>query len=316
MNNIIISVIIPTYNKPNFLLDTISSLLLQDFKSYEIIVVDNACSKETKKIVLSFTNQSLVKYVCEPNIGLHNARHTGAKIAKGEILLYIDDDIIADRNLLKEIVSCYKDPLVGCVGGRVLPKWEEEPPDWIKQFPKWYLSILDDAEGPKEVQCIYGCNFSIRKDLLFELGGFNPDAFGNKKMWWYRGDGEIGLLQKVKSTGKKIIYNPNAVVWHFIPKERLTIEYFKERSFKSGIEASFTKYRYLSINFHPLNFFLDAVRYFIYYIFHNILTLIPIKYRIAHKVFSCYYKACCFYVLKLAIDKNLQKFLKKESYLQ
>jgi hypothetical protein len=51
-------------------------------------------------------------------------------------------------------------------------------------FPKWYLSILDDSEGPKEVQYIYGCNFSIRRSLLFELGGFNPDGFDDKKMWW------------------------------------------------------------------------------------------------------------------------------------
>jgi len=316
MEELSISVIIPTYNRPDFLPNTIKSLLEQDYENYEIIIVDNACLDETRKVVESFKNNKVpIIYINEPNIGLHNARHTGAKIAKGEIILYIDDDIIADKNLLKEIAKFYLDQNVGCVGGRILPKWEVEPPEWIYLFPKWYLSILDDEEGPKEVKWIYGCNFSIRKSLLFDLGGFNPDAFGDKKKWWMRGDGEIGLLIKVHRAGKKVIYNPNAVAWHFIPKERLTVEYFKERAFKSGVEASFSKYRYSYNSFSYLKIIPRISIFGLFNIFLTILSIIPLKSRIKYKVLSSYYKARCLYEFKLAISKDLQKFVKKESWL-
>lgn len=314
-----VSVIIPTYRGKSHLRKTIQSLKNQKFEeNYEIIIVDNSSDAEIKQIVeeegKSPGGANRIIYVEEPNIGLHNARHRGAKIAEGEILVFIDDDVEADPNLLKEITKPYDSSDVGCVGGKILPKWECEPPEWINLFPKWYLSILDDEDGPKEVQWIYGCNFSIRKELLFELGGFNPDAFGEKEMWWCRGDGEIGLLRKVHSVGKKIIYNPDAVVWHFIPKRRLSIEYFKERAFKSGIEASFSKYRYdINSTFNPIKIILRVCVFFLYYVSHGLLgTLGSIK----HKITSSYYKARCLYELRLVVDKNLQRFVKTERWLK
>jgi len=313
-----VSVIIPTHNRSHMLRQTIASLCKQDMdiNSYEIIIVDNASTDETKKVAEEFKDKSFkIQYIYEPILGLHYARHAGAKAANGEILLYLDDDVIADKNLISEIIKFYNDEDVGCVGGRILPKWEVEPPDWVFQFPKWYLSILDDEDGPKEVQWIYGCNFSIRKDLLFEVGGFNPDAFGDKRMWWFRGDGEIGLLRKVHKAGKKAIYNPKAIVWHFIPKKRITVEYFKERAFKSGIEASFSKYRYNENSFNPTKLFLRASAFGIYNIFHNILGILPVRKSVKHKVTSSYYKARCFYELKLAVDKRLGFIIKSKNWL-
>ncbi len=317
MNNTKVSVIIPTYNRPQLLVNTILSLKEQNYSDYEIIVVDNACSDDNKMLVEREkekinTDKYSIKYIQEPNIGLHNARHAGAKAAKGEILLYIDDDVITDKDILQEIVKPYSDSEVGCVGGKILPKWEVKPPEWVSLFPKCYLSILDDEEGPKEVQWIYGCNFSIRKNLFFELGGFNPDAFGNPKMRCYRGDGEIGLLRKVHAAGKKVIYNPKAVVWHFVPKSRLTVEYFKERAFKSGIEASFSKYRYSKNSISPLKIFPRVVAFGTFYVLCNILSFFNIKCRVV----SSYFKARCLYELKLAVDKNLQEYVKKESWLE
>ena len=318
-----VSIIIPTHNRASFLMQTITSLyaLKINRNTFEIIVVDNASTDNTKHLVKEFQEMKTcfktdLVYIYEERIGLHFARHAGAKVSQGEILVYIDDDVICDRNFLTEVLKSYEDPDVGCVGGKILPKWEVEPPDWIPMFPKWYLSILDEGGEEREVQWIYGCNFSIRKELLFKLGGFNPDAFGDKNIWWMRGDGEIGLLRKVHGIGKKVIYNPKAVVWHFIPKERLTVAYFQERAFKSGIEASFSKYHYSSDSLRITKLLFHVGAFTLYYIFHSVLALIPNRNNIKHKITSSYYKACFLYELKLAMDKDLQKIVKKEKWLE
>ena len=319
-----VSIIVPTHNRCKYLRDTIISLREQAFSKdeYEIVVVDNnstdgpleiveECNKKGKKGVI---------YVKEPKIGLHNARHIGARVAKGDILAYVDHDVICDPNWLFKLVKPYADPEVGCVGGKILPKWEINPPQWIRYFPSWYLSLLDNGERMKEVQWIYGCNFSIKKSLLFELGGFNPDAFSDKKLWWCRGDGEMGLLRKVHDIGKKVIYNPKAIVWHVIPKDRLTIDYFKERAFKSGIEASFSKYRYYdSGKLDLLKVMMRSVVFGVYYLAYSVMVksfiLLKNKSYYKYEVLSSYYKARCVYELRLTFDKKLQKFVKKESWL-
>ncbi|MCJ7653807.1 MAG: glycosyltransferase, partial [Dehalococcoidia bacterium] len=279
------SVIIPTYQRPVSLADALESVRIQNFpaEEYEILIVDNAPdTTQQVSLLCDISKKPSMRYIHEPHNGLHNARHAGARAAKGEILVYVDDDVKCDGNFLTEILRPYSDPQVGCAGGKILPKFEGELPEWLNMFPKWYLSILDDNNGPKEVQYIYGCNFSIRRSLLFELGGFNPDGFGDKKLQWMRGDGEIGLLRKVHATGKKAIYNPAAVLWHFIPKERLSIEYFQERAFKNGIEASFSKHRYSNNSLTPVKLLLRAAVFGMYCIFHNVLSFIPNQSNIKH----------------------------------
>jgi glycosyltransferase involved in cell wall biosynthesis len=314
------SIIIPTYQRPTSLADALESVRIQNFPTdeYEILIVDNA-PDTTRQVSLlcDISGKPSMRYIHEPHNGLHNARHAGARAAKGEILVYVDDDVKCDGNFLTEILRPYSDPQVGCAGGKILPEFEGEPPEWLNMFPKWYLSILDDNNGPKEVQYIYGCNFSVRRSLVFELGGFNPDGFGNnEKMRWYRGDGEIGLLRKVHSAGRKVIYNPAAVVWHFIPKERLSIEYFRERAFKGGIESSFSKHRYSNKPLIPVNLFLRAGVFGICCIANSVLALIPNRYEFKRKVIASHHKARFLYELKLAFSGDMKKFIRKETWLQ
>ena len=238
------SIIIPTLNCAKYLKNALISAINQSFpkNEYEIIVVDNNSTDETPEVVaeLNMTGNKEIIYIKEPNIGLHNARHAGAKIAKGEILVFTDDDAICDRDWLKEILEPYDSDTVGLVGGKVLPKWEVEPPDWIrKYFYGNYLSLFDLGDEIVETTGAVGVNYSIRRCLLFELKGFNPDSFGD--IWL--GDGESGLNQKALDKGYKIIYNPYAIVWHVIPPTRLTQKYMNKRAENQGASESYTLYK-------------------------------------------------------------------------
>jgi glycosyltransferase involved in cell wall biosynthesis len=242
------SVIIPTYQRYTYLPEVLNSVLSQDFprSEYEVFLVDNSQNpiSEIQKFCES-DYKVAVHYLHEPKNGLHHARHAGAREASGEILVYIDDDVICPSGWLSAILEPYDQKNVGAVGGKVKPIFEKSPPSWWVKYPG-YFSILDRGDEIRDLhwpEDIYGCNFSVRKNILFELGGFNPDGFGQRDLLFYRGDGETGLVEKIFQAGYRVIYTPQGWLSHRVPPSRLTKEYMAKRAFNQGLSNGFAFYR-------------------------------------------------------------------------
>jgi len=229
-----ISIIIPTRNRGKSLERTIRSAIDLDYPSdkYEIVIVDNASTDETREIyenVRSVAGRERLKYIMERKIGLHHARHAGAIAAKGALLIYTDDDATFDEGWINAYATEFdRHENMQAAGGPVKAKWEVSPPQWLinymggnKIFP--VLSIMEPFEefvlGNEAF--FFGVNMAIRRRMLFELGGFNPELFGKVTL----GDGESGLLRKLRERGAGIGYIPEATVFHHIPAGRMTLEY-------------------------------------------------------------------------------------------
>jgi glycosyltransferase involved in cell wall biosynthesis len=254
-----ISVIIPTLNRDSFLNQCLISLANQDFSvdQYEILVLDNGSTDRTQQITENIIQQNPnhnIRYICEPEPGLLSGRHCGALEAQGEICIFVDDDIEADPDWLNAISESFQDPSVQLVGGRNLPKYEVPPPSWLEWFWQTHkfgkllgeLSLLDFGEEVREIDAnfIWGLNFSIRRQALFDLGGFHPDCIA-KHLQHFQGDGETGLTIKANETAYKAIYQPQALVWHQVPESRMTYKYFEQRYFYQGVCNSYTEIRNL-----------------------------------------------------------------------
>ena len=251
-----LSVIIPTRNRADLLRKTLKSIALQTFPfdEFEVIVVDNGSTDNTKQIVENCINDiKNIRYLYDPIPGLHVGRHRGLKEAKAELLVYADDDIEAFPEWLEGVWESFRDSNVVLAGGKNLPKWETEPPYWIYEMwmdindyghSLWYLSILDFGNEIIEIDpgYVWGCNFSIRKKTLLEAKGFHPDGFP-QDMIKYRGDGETSVSDYIRKKNYKTIYNPKASVYHFVPKNRMTLDYFCKRAFNQGISDSYTEIR-------------------------------------------------------------------------
>lgn len=261
-----LSVIIPTKNRPVLLKRALKSLTNQTISQdvFEVIVVDNGSTDNTADVVDSFKSKlKNIRYFMEPQPGLHAGRHKGCIVARSNFLVYADDDIEAFPTWLQAIKDSFNDESVVLVGGKCLPQFEIDPPQWLNTM--WspnaegvrilgYLSLIDLGNTIKAINPfhVFGCNFSIRRKVLMEAGGFNPDAMP-QELIRLRGDGETAVSRYIKTKGYKALYNPLASVYHWVPVSRMTTEYFGLRSYNQGISDSFTAIRQsMGVDVEPL----------------------------------------------------------------
>jgi len=227
---IYISVIIPTYKRPKKLTRLLKSLKEQTYKNFEALVVDNDADIKIKKIVEDFKIKCSfpLYYLKEPKLGLHEVRHTGLRAASGNVLILTEDEVTFDPDWISAYSEAFiKHPEMKVAGGPIKPIWEEKPPGWLlklignsKTFSPLSLINLSKTFTLNSHGSFFGGNMAIYKDLLIELGGFNPEYF--KKI--LLGDGETGLNYKIWKKKILIGYIPEALIYHHIDKNRMTVE--------------------------------------------------------------------------------------------
>ena len=130
-NNPIVSIIMPTYNRPDMLKDALKSIFSQTYQNFEIIVVNDG-GVDVMEIIDPLNNEGKIKYIHTDIIGLSHARNIGCENAKGEIIAFIDDDAVATKGWLRAYVNAFTEikPTPGLVGGKLLPEWELPLPSW------------------------------------------------------------------------------------------------------------------------------------------------------------------------------------------
>lgn len=231
-----ISVIICTYNRSESLKDTLESieaLFIPEGLQWELIIVDNNSTDNTKKIVEHFADTSKVRthYVFESHQGLSFARNAGIRHAQGEIIAFTDDDVIVEKNWLRFIAETFVKYNVDCVSGKILPIWLSERPDWLSDDLLKVLAILDHGDqvhnftGSTSERLPFGANFSFKKNIFTKNGFFNEKLAPGE---------DQEMFQRLLTADGKAIYNANIVVHHKIPPERLTKAYFRSWHHKDG----------------------------------------------------------------------------------
>jgi len=244
-----LSVLIPTRNRAALacgLLDSLAQLPAVPWK-WEVIVLDNGSTDDTAERVKQKQAELPIdiRYVLEPRPGLHEGRNRGALEARGKYLAYLDDDMVLAPTWLQG-VDLLEEGKADAVVGRIVPKWEAPPPQWLTRMFEGGvfgpLALLDLGEFPIETGHFYGCNLFLPRQTVLDFGGFHPDGMP-KELLQYRGDGETGLWLKMKAAGKKLWYAPLAIAYHIVPTERMTLEYMKQRAYNQGISESFSELR-------------------------------------------------------------------------
>jgi len=236
----IVSVVICTYSRErlNDVVNCINSLKEQTLKPSEIIL-----ALDKNEALIDFYRSHMpsdIKIVVSEGTGLSNARNAGVKNARGDIIAFIDDDAIADKKWLENLVKNYNDPLVIGAGGLIIPQWENRRPYWFPEELDWIVgcSYKGFPKHKTSIRNPIGCNMSFRK-YVFERAGYfktNVGRFGRKLLAGEEMEFSVRALEEIPAS--KIIYDPSAVVYHRIPESRAKIKYFLKRSFYEGVSKA------------------------------------------------------------------------------
>jgi glycosyltransferase involved in cell wall biosynthesis len=277
--------------------------------SWELVLVDNNSKDETKIIAQKFKEESglNVKYVFETKQGLSYARNRGINHSNGDIIAFTDDDAMVDRYWLLNIERAFEEHNVSCVGGKILPIWEIPKPQWLKQDLHYILALLDrgDKSFYLKSPIVWGANFSVKADIFDKYGGFDTNL-GRIPARLFSGE-ETEFLRRILNRGEKILYYPNAVIYHCIPKERISKSYFRRWKYDQGVlRASLRRNSrhntYLGIPDNPVTYLLRDVLLF----FKDLKYLLQRRFVYELRVIS--YLG---FILKIISDNKLfSRFLK------
>lgn len=233
MNQLKISIIICSYNRQDYIINAIDSLYHQtlDKQEYEVLVVDNNSVDNTaslcKEYILKHPDYN-ISYHTETKQGASFARNTGASLASSPLLAFMDDDAIADSQFLKKIVSFYKEyPDTIGLGGRIIPKYIPEEPNWMSYYVS---SLVGNFDYSKKVEAFKPGKYPLESNMVVckedfdNIGGFNTTLPGVVGTLRIGGEGKDFFL-RLQALGKKVYYDPSIKVQHVVEVKKLTREY-------------------------------------------------------------------------------------------
>lgn len=232
----LITSVICTYNRYDFLEGALNSLLEQDMEphEFEIVVVDNSPDFETASAFQAKLGNERVKYLIERVPGLSNARNVALRTSQAEIVHFLDDDAVAKPDLLQHILEAFDffGEEVAAVGGQILPRWGAPRPSWLSDNLLGYLTVVDwggDLRLLGPTEWIAGANIAFRREPILKLGAFSTDLGRKGGSASLLSNEEAALIERIAAAGLKSAYAPAASVDHFVSPERLTRDWFRRR---------------------------------------------------------------------------------------
>lgn len=239
-----LTIIICTYNREKYICPLLESIAANDLdkSQYEIVLVDNNCTDNTRTVCEQFAkdhNDVAFRYVVEIEQGLSAARNCGIREAKGDLIVYVDDDALIDSHYLSDYVHWFANhPETMAAGGPIEPMYEEGgEPSWMSPYTKALLTAWmnygDKVREYPNGRYPGGGNAAYRKCVFDQVGLFNT-ALG-RKGGNLMGSEEKDIFDKMHKLGMQVLYLPWPVLHHSIPPYKLQEDYFNRLTTQMGV---------------------------------------------------------------------------------
>src|SRR5882724_775963 len=232
------SVIFATRDRSNLLAQTLAHLGRQTTPDlhWELIVVDNGSTDETPSVLAKAAERLPLQALHEPSPGKNRALNRALAVAQGELLIFTDDDVIADPGWIASMVAAARRwPQATVFGGRVLLAFPPDTPGWLQEPLRGAMNFARYAPAAPEGPTTHlpnGPNFAVRADAL---GGLRyREDIGPQAGVTYAMGSETELIARLRAQGAGMVYVPSATVQHVVQAAQLTDRYLLGRSYRLG----------------------------------------------------------------------------------
>jgi len=223
-----VSVIVPTWNRCDYLSDTLDSLISQDWPGdrYEVVVVDDGSTDQTPDVVRGFQerNGHAVTYVRKAHGGLNAGRNAGILAARGDIVWFLDDDELAEPDHLSRLVAAFGgDAGLSGVGGPA----RDYGGSTVRTCATCTLAAADvPGEGLRIVSTLLGGNMAFRRSVFDEVGLFDPELSlrGDETEWFRRAEGH------------RFLYDPDLWIRH--RRDRMNLWTLCRSGYRGGLSLA------------------------------------------------------------------------------
>jgi len=245
---VIVTVAICTRNRARALERTLRSLAaaaVPPSLSWEVLVVDNSSADETPRVIANASDALPVRAVDERQIGLSHARNAAIREARGDYIVWIDDDVLVDAQWLRAYHDAFRArPEIAFFGGPIVPTFEGSPPAWLRLA----LPRVDNAYAARDLGAApvaltrdtlpFGANFAVRSDVQRRYP-FDP-ALGRRGTALSAGE-EWAVLEAMLAGGESGQWVPGARVEHVISAERQSVRYLRRYYVENGMSLALTR---------------------------------------------------------------------------
>lgn len=222
---------------------TLGSVAMQSAapETWECIVVDNNSSDDTRQRIVAFAKQHSrlnIRYIFEKNQGLSHARNAGITASCGDFVAFIDDD----ERIVEEFITAYielfdQHPDAMAAGGKIIAEYPTGRPRWMSHYTEQPIANpMDFGESVRLFptgRIPGGGNMAMRRRLFDTVGVFNTSLGRTGKR--LLGGEESDLFERIARLEYRVYYAPRAVMYHIIPAEKLTHDYFVRLATNTGI---------------------------------------------------------------------------------
>lgn len=234
-----VSVVLCTYAESMFedFREAADSVLAQSYEEVQLVVVVDGNDDVYDMVNEEYGDRSDVVGHCnDRNVGLLESRNTGAELADGDVVAFIDDDAVADGHWIEKLVESYEAHDAVAVGGKMTAEWVAGRPSFLPEEFFWLVGVTHRgfAEGPGPVRNTFGSNISFDREVFLDLGGFDTEVGGRKGDKNLQG-GETELCARLRNEyGTSVWYNPDATVGHKVFEYRTDPVWLLDRAFWQG----------------------------------------------------------------------------------
>lgn len=234
--------------------EAVDSVLAQTEKPDRIIVSIDHNEELLQKLKAGLPSE--VKFVLNRGaIGSAETRNTAIRFSDGDVVAFIDDDAIAEKDWLHNLMKHYRDPSIMAVGGRLVSVWRDGRPGWFPEELDWIVggTYKGHPEGRTQVRNLIAANMSFRSEVCNHIGFILTDlgALGETA----RAGDETEFCMRIGHhiPNAIILYEPNAIVYHKAPPHQATLKHLIARSFSEGRYKGKSTRIYAALSQNPLS---------------------------------------------------------------